>query len=67
MEVADLDGDGVDEVILGGVNDSCRETSNEELPYEATLVVLDSRRMNGTGPIVPGDDRVVAGLSTGLW
>lgn len=35
---ADLDGDGVDEVLLGGVNNGYRQ---------ATLVIFDSRNING--------------------
>jgi DNA-binding winged helix-turn-helix (wHTH) protein len=50
MAVADLDGDGVEEIILGGVNDGFRS-----LGYEATIVVLDSRFVSGQGA-VPEDD-----------
>jgi len=52
MQLADLDGDGNEEVLLGGVNNSYLDHNTDGLPYEATLVVLDSRHMNGQGPAI---------------
>jgi hypothetical protein len=52
MLIADINGDGVDEIILGGVNNGYREQN-----YGAALVVLDSRHVWGQGSVPPGDDR----------
>ena len=44
MQTADLTGDGVEEVVIGGINNA----------YEtAYLAVLDPRKLNGHGPITP--------------
>lgn len=61
IKAGDIDGDGVDEVVLGGVNDARRDRSG---PY-CTLVVLDSRRIEGQGWSPPGDSRRFAKLSAG--
>lgn len=62
LAIADLDEDGAEEILLGGVNDSYGDVKDEGKPYRATLVVLDSRRMGGHGPVTGKDDRVVTGI-----
>lgn len=62
LKIADIDGDGVEEVLLGGTNDSYTEATEEGRNYRATLVILDSRQMGGHGVVRPGDDRVVVGV-----
>lgn len=62
MSIDDLDGDGSEEIVLGGVNNSYGDVTDEGRSFGATLVVLDSRKMSGHGPVVPGDDRVVSGV-----
>lgn len=52
MVIADIDGDGVEEIILGGVNNGYSEEG-----YGASLVVLDSLSFSGQGPVPPGDTR----------
>ena len=61
--VADLDGDGFEEVILGGVNNAYGNLPGTN--YNMTIVVLDSRRLDGAGPAPPNDDRRFAGLPSG--
>lgn len=61
MLIADVNGDGADEVVLGGVNNGFGDHD-----YGATLVVLDSRQFGGQGPVPPGDDRQAVGRATGL-
>ncbi|MBI5087260.1 MAG: hypothetical protein HZB13_22000, partial [Acidobacteria bacterium] len=61
MLITDLNQDGVEEIVLGGVNNGF-----EERGYGATLVVLDSRRVEGQGSVPPGDTRQAAGLPTGV-
>lgn len=64
MEIADMDGDGAEEILLAGVNNSYSEVIEEDgKDYGATLVVLDSRRMGGQGPVTGRDDRVIAGAA----
>jgi len=60
MAVTDLNNDGVEEVLLGGVNNGYEETG-----YAATLVALDSRRISGQGSVPPGTGRQAADLPTG--
>jgi hypothetical protein len=60
MQIEDLNGDGVDEILLGGVNNGYEESG-----YAAALVVLDSRRITGQGASPPGDDRQATGMPTG--
>jgi DNA-binding winged helix-turn-helix (wHTH) protein len=62
MNIADIDGDGVEEVLLGGTNDSYTEMLEDGKNYRATLVILDSRQMSGHGVVRSGDDRVVVGV-----
>lgn len=50
MAVADLDHDGAEEIVLGGVNDGYTT-----LGYGATLVVLDSCFTSGQGSVPEGD------------
>jgi hypothetical protein len=57
VTAADLDGDGVEEILLGGVNNSFGETGSG-----ASLVVLDSRFQTGQGQVRDGDWRVVQGV-----
>ncbi len=52
----DMDGDGVPEVLLGGVNNGYQR---------ATLVVLDPRRMFGASTQPPGDHRQIQGVGQG--
>lgn len=60
MAVADANQDGVEEILLGGVNNSYGETG-----YASTLVVLDSRNVSGQGSVPPGGGRQVVGVPTG--
>ena len=46
MELCDLKGDGVEEVLLGGENDPFGNTTD----YQAELVVLYAHRINGQAP-----------------
>lgn len=62
MDVADLDGDGADEVLLGGVNNGYGD--GEE--HGATLVVLDARALGGQGRVPKGYGMQVAGLKKGV-
>jgi len=62
VETADLDGDGYDEILLGGVNNAYGIIGNGK--HGTTLVVLDSKRVEGQGPVPAGDDRVMAGLTS---
>lgn len=62
MDLADLDGDGFEEILLGGVNNSYGEIQEDGLDYGPTLVVLDSRKVFGMGPVTGKDDRVVTGI-----
>ncbi len=54
----DIDGDGEEEILLGGVNNSY---SRE--PYEAAMVVLDAAFSSGQSPPAPGDRRQIAGVA----
>ena len=47
MATADLDGDGVEEIILAGVNNGYKS---------ATLIILDPRRVGGASAQGPGDN-----------
>ena len=60
----DLDNDGYDEIILGGVNNAYGNLAG--FHYPLTLVVLDSRRVEGEGPAPATDDRHFCGLSSGM-
>jgi hypothetical protein len=57
VTVADLNRDGVEEILLGGVNNSFRETGEG-----ASLVVLDSEFRTSQGPVREGDWREVQGV-----
>ena len=61
--VMDLDQDGYSEIILGGVNDAYGNLPGFEYPM--TLVVLDSRAVEGEGPAPDGDTRHFPGLPSG--
>ncbi|HXS95078.1 MAG TPA: hypothetical protein VN736_10765 [Candidatus Limnocylindrales bacterium] len=61
--VMDLDGDGHDEIILAGVNNAYGSLPGFNHPM--TVVVLDSRNVDGQGPAPPTDDRHFSGLITG--
>jgi hypothetical protein len=63
MGIMDLDRDGSDEIILGGVNNAYGLLPGFEHPM--TIVVLDSRRVEGQGSAPPTDDRHFKGLSSG--
>lgn len=63
MGVMDLDGDGYDEVLLGGVNNAYGGLANST--YSMTLVVLDSRKLQGQGPVPPQDGRRLVDLTSG--
>jgi DNA-binding winged helix-turn-helix (wHTH) protein len=63
MNVMDLDGDGNDEVLLGGVNNAYGNLAGFDHPM--TLIVLDSRHVEGQGPAPTSDDRHFRGLSSG--
>ena len=56
LELADLNGDGVPEILLGGVAEGYEQ---------ATLVVLDHRRVLGASTQPPGDHHQIQGLSLG--
>jgi hypothetical protein len=62
MNIVDFDGDGIEEVLLGGVNDSYADVVEDGRNYRATFVVLGSRQMGGSGVVRPGDDKVVDGI-----
>lgn len=47
LTLADQDRDGIEEVALGGVNNSCGQTAEGD--YGAALVILDSRHITGFG------------------
>jgi len=63
MGLMDLDGDGTEEIILGGVNNAYGNLSGFDHPM--TLVVLDSLHVQGQGPAPDTDDRHFQGLSSG--
>jgi hypothetical protein len=56
IATADLDGDGVEDVLLGGVNNGYQQ---------ATVVVLDPRRVSGASTQPPGDPHQFRDLNTG--
>jgi hypothetical protein len=56
MEIADLDGDGTQDVLLGGVNNGY---------HAATLVVLDPRNVAGASTQAPGDHTQLKGFAPG--
>jgi hypothetical protein len=60
MEVADLDGDSVEEVALGGVNENQKQYGNA-----ATLLVLDSLFQTAQGPVDAGESRIIKGVPPG--
>jgi serine/threonine protein kinase len=62
MNIVDFDCDGIEEVLLGGVNDSYADEMEDGRNYRATFVVLGSRQMGGSGVVRPGDDNVVDGI-----
>jgi hypothetical protein len=62
-DAADLDGDGNEEIILGGVNDAYGALP--DFRYPMTIVVLDSRRVAGEGPAPPDDLRHFEELTPG--
>jgi predicted Ser/Thr protein kinase len=62
MNIVDFDGDGIEEVLLGGVNDSYADVVEDGRNYRATFVILGSRQMGGSGVVRPGDDKVVDGI-----
>jgi len=62
MVITDLHRDGHEEILLGGVNDAWYDQGYGG----ATLVVLDSARVEGQGPVPSGDSRQIAGVPTGL-
>src|SRR5205807_6860065 len=59
----DLDKDGYDEIILGGVNNAYGNLPGFDHPL--TLVVLDSRNVAGQGLAPVADNRHFQGLSSG--
>ena len=56
LDAADLDGNGEQEIMLAGVNNGYRQ---------ATLVVLDPRRVGGASRQPPGDSRQLEGFGPG--
>lgn len=60
LALADIDGDGTEEIIMGGVNNAYGEKG-----YSATLVVLRAERVGGQGMVPPGDVRQIQDLGTG--
>lgn len=63
MAFWDMDGDGIEEIMLGGVNNARGDASKGM--YGATLVALDSSRVEGQGWSPVGDPRRVRGLRLG--
>jgi hypothetical protein len=61
---SDLDGDGSDELLLGGVNDAFGNLPSGQ-KYHMTMVVLSTRAIWGQGPAPAADDRHFAGLAEG--
>lgn len=59
----DIDGDGWEEILLGGVNNAFGAQPGATHPV--TMVVLDSRDVAGQGPAPPEDERHFQGLSAG--
>jgi hypothetical protein len=64
MAAIDLDEDGFDEIVLGGVNNAYGNLAGFDHPM--TLVVLDSRRVEGQGPAPATDNRHFVGLASGI-
>ena len=60
MRITDLNGDGAEEIILGGVNNAY-----EQQGYAATLVVLDPARVFGQGPVPLGNTRRIKDVADG--
>jgi len=56
LATADIDGDGVPEILLGGVNNGYEQ---------ATLVALDPRHVWGASRVPAGDHREFRGIPTG--
>jgi hypothetical protein len=61
LDVADLDRDGAEEILLGGVSNAYGVTGRG-----AVLVVLDSRRIGGQGRVPKGSRLQVAGMPNGV-
>ena len=61
--VKDINGDGWDEILLGGVNNAYG--AQPGATHSVTMVVLDSRDMAGQGPAPTEDERHFQGLSEG--
>jgi hypothetical protein len=59
----DLDGDGYDELVAGGVNDAYGNVDNRG--YRMTLIAMDSRHIEGQGPRPEGDAHQLVGLTSG--
>ncbi len=49
--ITDVDSDGSEDLVLGGVNDSFSGIPEQGRDYRATLVILDSRKMGGQGVV----------------
>lgn len=62
LDLEDLDKDGVEEILLGGVNNAYGAAAGRG----AVLVVLDSGRIRGQGPVPKGSRLQIAGLPRGI-
>lgn len=61
MVVTDVDGDGAEEILAGGVNNAYGDGEG----HGATLVVLDARDVRGQGSVPAGYQLRVKGVPTG--
>jgi hypothetical protein len=61
--IFDFDGDGREEILLGGVNNSFADAPEGD--SGATLVVLDPLRVEGQGTAMPEDDRQITDCPPG--